>query len=391
MSHHSCSRWSVVSLLLCSLPRPAFAAYCPSYSPANTSCGVEPALGTNPSISTWNSLFADVARGPDAWGAGPTVDTIKQGCASPVQRAPTVPCVVLKAKVMQESSWYHFCKPTLPSSAVGSPSRTLITFDCGYGASQITSFMKKGESAAFSRSRVASEPRYNLQVGLKILADKWDGVNCVGTRQPDVAEHWYSALWAYNGLSYINNPNNPNKRSGRGVYKPSANSGSQSRWTYSERVFGAVEYPPDSRYWSSVALAYPNRADVGTGSSPRSLPTPACSTPTSCANARPLHSGSCGPVAVVVGDAGTRTDASSSTDASDDVDIDFMPPPENDEDAGDDQVPDLAITPTSTSSGSSCLCDLKQSGESKSWVLSFIALCMLVQRRLPRRGAVTRQ
>ena len=104
----------------------------------------------------------------------------------------------------------QFCVPSTPSDEVGGASRTLISFDCGYGIGQVTSGMHTGENPGFDRAHVASDPTYNLATGTRILAVKWVATNCVGDNQPTVIEHWYAATWAYNGLAYVNNPSNPN-------------------------------------------------------------------------------------------------------------------------------------------------------------------------------------
>ena len=80
--------------------------------------------------------------------------------------------------------------------------------------------MHKGETPSFDRARVAADPTYNLATGTQILADKWRATACVGDAQPRVVEDWYTAAWAYNSLSFTNNPNNPNYPSGRGICDP---------------------------------------------------------------------------------------------------------------------------------------------------------------------------
>jgi MYXO-CTERM domain-containing protein len=112
----------------------------------------------------------------------------------------------------------------------------------------------------------------------------------VGDNDPDLVEDWYTSIWAYNGLAYSNNPNNPNLTPGRGPYNPK-NGGS---YTYQERVFGWMEFPPADGRWASLAPAYPNRGDVGTTGSPPALPEPSCASPTSCASTRGTHASSCG-------------------------------------------------------------------------------------------------
>lgn len=280
------------------------AQFCPSYTLSSTnnthSCGVEAVNGTNPTATQWQGIFNLVAQGPSVWGsAGPSVSDIGQGCGVPnptVQVPAQFPCELLKAITFQESGWRQFCVPTTPADQVGGPSRTIISFDCGYGIGQVTSGMHIGESPNYDRARVASDPTYNLATGTQILAQKWRATRCVGDNQPRILEHWYSATWAYNGLSTSNNPNNPNFSTTRGVYRPSVGGAAP----YQEKVFGWMEFPPTANHWASTQFAYPRLADVGTASSPNTLPDPSCATPTSCANTRPIHLSVC-----FAGDGGT--------------------------------------------------------------------------------------
>jgi hypothetical protein len=272
-------------------------AYCPSYtlsSSANTyDCGIEAAAGTNPTVAEWGALFQVVAGGPAAWGPnGPGVANIGQGCGKPqpnVQVPARFPCELLGAIAQQESGWKQFCVPDRPSDQVGKPSQTLISFDCGYGISQVTSGMHTGETPGFDRLRVAAEPLYNLATGASILAGKWRVTPCVGDNLPTVVEHWYTATWAYNGLAFINNPNNPTYAASRGAWNPKVGGGAP----YQEKIFGWLESPPSDGRFAQVRVAYPALADIGTGRSPPSLPEPACGSPTSCATPRAVHVSGC--------------------------------------------------------------------------------------------------
>jgi hypothetical protein len=173
---------------------PAASAYCPCYSPnsgANThDCGVAAANGKNPTTAQWNDIFDLVSQGPSMWGdSGPSVTDIGQGCGKPEAShnvAARFPCELLKGIAMQESGWRQFCVPDAPSDQVGGASRTIISFDCGYGIGQVTSGMHKGDNPGFDRNRVASDPTYNLATGTQILAAKWKATNCVGDNQPTI-------------------------------------------------------------------------------------------------------------------------------------------------------------------------------------------------------------
>ena len=293
------SRMMLAASLSCSalLLAVEASAYCPCYtasSPNNThNCGIEAVAGTNPSTAEWQDIFDLVSQGPAVWGlAGPDVDDIGQGCGNPEPLhsvPPRFPCELLKAIAMAESGWHQFCIPDTPSDQVGPPERTIISFDCGYGVGQVTSGMHTGETPAFDQQRVASDATYNLAAGTLILASKWRATNCVGDNQPSIVEDWYTATWAYNGLAWSNNPNNPNHDASRGVYDPSVG----GSYPYQEKVFGRIEHPPSADYWPSLPLAYPNRADCGDSGSPPALPEPSCASPTDCANTRPTHESTC--------------------------------------------------------------------------------------------------
>lgn len=275
----------------------SFAQRCPSYtfsSPSNTGrCAIEAVNGTNPTVAEWNDVFALVAQGPMGWGSsGPTAQSIMEGCNNPMpetQVPARFPCELLKAIAMQESTWRQFCVPSSPADQLGGPSRTIISFDCGYGVGQVTSGMHIGEAPGFDRARVAADPVYSMATGARILAEKWRVARCVGDRRPLILEHWYIATWAYNGLSFTNSPNNPNYSTTRGVYRPSVGGAAP----YQEKIFGWLEFPPSASHWSSVGLAYPALVDVGDAGRPNALPDPTCASPTSCAATRALHTSAC--------------------------------------------------------------------------------------------------
>ncbi len=300
------------------LAAPAARAYCPSYTPAETAgshnCGVDPVPGKNPGVAAWQSIFAEVSGGQASWGSDgpPGVGTIGSGCGKP---NPTVkvpahfPCHVLYAISMVESGWRQFCVPDTPSASVGAPSRTIVSFDCGYGIGQVTSGMHVGETPKFDRNRVAAEPTYNLATGTFILASKWNATSCIGDNDPDIVEDWYAAIWAYNGLAYSNNPNNPNLTPGRGVYDPK-NGGS---YTYQEKVMGWMEHPPADGRWASLAPAYPNRGEVGGSGSPPALSEPSCASPTDCTKTRKTHHSTC--TGVTGADAGPPGEAGAPVEA----------------------------------------------------------------------------
>jgi MYXO-CTERM domain-containing protein len=245
------------------------------------------------------------------WGsAGPSAGNIGQGCGHPETLhsvAARFPCELLKAIAMAESGWTQFCVPDQPSDEVGGASRTIISFDCGYGVGQVTSGMHAGETPSFDRDRVASDATYNLATGTQILAGKWKATECVGDNQPTIIEDWYIATWAYNGLAYVNNPNNPNYDAGRGVWDPA----SPHAAPYQEKVFGRIEHTGGK--WAATALAYPNPGDCGTGGNPPALPEPDCASPTDCGNKRSVHTTVCNGGTGGTGGAGGSTGTTTTT------------------------------------------------------------------------------
>lgn len=293
-------------------------AFCPCYtksSSANThDCGIEAVEGVNPSPDEWNQIFDLVSQGAAAWGdQGPSVPDIGQGCGKPepLHNVPArFPCELLKGIAMRETGWRQFCAPDTPDDQDGKSSRTIISFDCGYGIGQVTSGMHTGESPDFDRERVAAEPIYNMATGTRILAGKWKATKCVGDNQPAIIEHWYVATWAYNGLAYVNNPNNPNYDGFRGVYDPAQGGAAP----YQEKVFGAVEHPSNG-WFESTALAYPNRGELGDDGSPDAIGEPTCASPTDCDNQRPQHTTTCIPDPP---DPGTTTTDDPGTTTTDD-------------------------------------------------------------------------
>ncbi len=270
-------------------------AYCPSYTLSSSDndydCGHEAVPGTNPSNSEWLAIFDIASRGPEAWGsAGPDVSDIGQGCGKPeaYHKVPArFPCELIMAIARHESGWRQFCVPDRPDDQIGKPSQTIISFDCGYGVGQVTSGMHIGENPTYDPQRVVAEPLYNMATGTRILASKWGYTECVGDNQPRIIEHWYSATWAYNGLAYKNNPNNPDYDANRGVWDPDIGGSAP----YQEKVFGRMEHT--GGLWTSTPVAYPNPGEIGTGSKPPELTEPYCASPTDCTNTRPVHETTC--------------------------------------------------------------------------------------------------
>jgi MYXO-CTERM domain-containing protein len=294
------ARIVIVGLVGLVAPTPARAQFCPSYSSTSAtnpnSCGVPSAQGTDPGVAAWKGIIETACAGPEGagWGSGPDIPTIGKGCGSGIKVAAAFPCELVEAIFMQETRWVQFCEPTQPADQVGPPARTIISRDCGYGISQVTTGMHTGETPDWDRPRVAGEPLYAAQVGLKILAEKWRATSCVGDNQPTVVEDWYIATWAYNGLAFSNNPNNPNLDAMRPVCDPNVSCAGRP---YQERVWGWMEHPPADGRWSSIAPAYPDLSEIPSTSGVKipNLSEPRCASPTSCASTRAVHTTRCVP------------------------------------------------------------------------------------------------
>lgn len=168
-----------------------------------------------------------------------------------------VPASLLMAIGWVESGWRQF-------TPRGDP---LLSSDFGYGIMQITSGMDgafgrvHGSLAPQVQSRIATDFRFNIAAGARILEQKWRAVPMVGSGDPSVLEDWYYAIWAYNGWGWVNNPNNPRfARHGN----PASDPGS---YPYQERVLYLVAHPPHDAdgnpLWPPVPVALPSRGAIG--------------------------------------------------------------------------------------------------------------------------------
>lgn len=216
----------------------------------------------------------DLAARGQLGGSYPGIPPLEKGYpAAGAVNAP-VPCVILKAIGYVEASW----RQAMGSVPVGSTGPAKQSASCGYGIMQITSGMREpGELPPDVQQQIASDYRYNVAWGAKMLADKWNGMDflkaAVGDRDPAVAEHWYYAVWAYNNFTFKNNPNNPDYPWPRPTFD-----GSQSRtnYPYQELVWGYAANPPKEGgrpLWAAAPLALPKREDIGT--TPGPIPSPA--------------------------------------------------------------------------------------------------------------------
>lgn len=169
----------------------------------------------------------------------------------------TIPPSVLSAVGWVESGWHQL-------SSRGTP---LVSGDFGYGVMQITSGMAgafhdvHGSIDDTTQSRIASDATYNIAQGAAMLAAKYAATPKIGNGDPQVIEHWYFALWAYNGWGWVNNPNNPRfSREGTPGSNPTA-------FPYQERVLYLVAHPPrdgsGNPLWRAIPVSLPAPQQVG--------------------------------------------------------------------------------------------------------------------------------
>lgn len=182
--------------------------------------------------------------------AGLTYPAVTQTAGRATQ---IVPASLLQAIGWVESGWRQY-------TARGNP---IVSSDFGYGVMQVTSGMPgasgkiAGDLSPPIATRIASEYRYNIAYGMRILLAKWSQVPKIGNGDHTVLEDWYYAVWAYNGWGWVNNPNNPRfARSGTPATDPTT-------YPYQERVLYLVAHPPrDSEgnpLWRAIPVTLPER------------------------------------------------------------------------------------------------------------------------------------
>ncbi len=259
-----------LTLGVVAIARDAGAGCGPTFCPSYTTCRVAPVAKPNPTFTELSDLFDKIAPGPSVYGSlGWTYSlTLNDGAGKPHPATKTparYPCVLLKAISVQESvAWHQFCVPTGPTCT--GVSQTIIAFDCGYGLMQVTSGMRTGETSAYDANLVASDPAYNVSVGSQILGQKWAATPSVGDNRLDVIEDWYIATWAYNGLAFKNNPNNPAYPADRKPYRdPGGLSG--GNYPYQELIWGYVRVPyglkeTGTAGYKGFPLSYPKKSEI---------------------------------------------------------------------------------------------------------------------------------
>ncbi|MGI8927002.1 MAG: hypothetical protein ACR2HN_10200 [Tepidiformaceae bacterium] len=236
------------------------------------------------------------------WG-GETIDIRYQGLLAGNRANRTtqpstghrIPPTIYKSIAWIEASWSN-AGYTVPYGGVGP---VLRAPDCGYGLGQITTGMSNNSGTASGRQAlIGTHFLFNLAEGVRILADKWNSAPryrpIAGNGDPAALEDWYYAIWSYNGFAAGNHPLydtdhtmewadhylNPSRNPLRGevyhCYDPSAPGSGQfgyGDYTYPERVYGCVRYPPtkgNARMWTPQVFNMPDfdREEVASAFSP---------------------------------------------------------------------------------------------------------------------------
>ena len=189
-----------------------------------------------------------------------------------------IPPVLLKAISWIETSVTQ-ADVDVPFGSIGP---ALVSFDCGYGTTQVTSGMTipTGENGRGSpeQALVATHFAYNIARGASVLVEKWNEAPedrpIAGTdtfAHPAILENWYFALWSYNGFTgpganRSNHPLDPIYGSWpRAPYSCGSNTDgkghNRGNYPYQELVYGCVADPPtvdDQPLWAAQAVSLPD-------------------------------------------------------------------------------------------------------------------------------------
>lgn len=180
-----------------------------------------------------------------------------------VQPWPYIPPVLLKSIAWIESGWSQGSYD--PLVKYGEVGPVLSSHDCGYGIMQVTSGMQNVTGVpTLDQAMIGGHYAFNIARGARILADKWNLAPeyrpYVGSRNSQIIEDWYYALWAYNGFAFKNHPLNPDYAWPRPMYDCS----SARTYPYQELIMGCAANPPwraGSQLWSPQPVHLPDLAD----------------------------------------------------------------------------------------------------------------------------------
>lgn len=119
-----------------------------------------------------------------------------------------IPGVIMKSIAKLESGFRQFDNNGNPLTGPGGH----------IGISQVS-----GTETVYNMNELRYNPAYNIEAGADMLLRKWEMANTrmaeIGDMDPNILEHWYFALWGYNGLLDRNNPNVNNNTYQSRVYE----------------------------------------------------------------------------------------------------------------------------------------------------------------------------
>ncbi|MCM3162587.1 transglycosylase SLT domain-containing protein [Metabacillus litoralis] len=146
-----------------------------------------------------------------------------------------IPPEILKAIAMKETAMMQY-------EANGEPVMNKNN-DGGIGIMQVTMSKEEMQAQGIDEYKLKYNTEYNIEQGAKILNSKWNyDIPKINDRDRTKIEHWYFAVWAYNGLSVRNVPSETN---------PSP---------YQEKVFDYI------RDWAYVPIAPTPKIETSTTS-----------------------------------------------------------------------------------------------------------------------------
>lgn len=201
----------------------------------------------------------------------PGIETGARSAGSGSKADPYIPPVLLKSIAFLESGWAQASyDPVVQYGEVGP---VLTSHDCGYGLMQVTTGMQNVSNVPnLDQAMIGTHYAFNVARGARILMDKWNAAPesrpLVGSRNPQLIEDWYYALWGYNGFAYSNHPLNPSYNINRAPFSCGPdNDGfghNRTNYPYQELVLGCVERPPTragSLLWNSIPVHLPELTD----------------------------------------------------------------------------------------------------------------------------------
>jgi hypothetical protein len=218
---------------------------------------------------------------PAGWNGSDLPAYTPQGLfpSRPLAGGGQVPAQVLLGVLAQESNMWQATPHAVDGESgnfeqggfYGSGSLNSVNWgksDCGYGAAQVTTGMRVGNTTYTHTQQLAIAVDYaaNIAAGLQVLQDKWNqlaGYDMkVNNGDPRFIENWWLALWAYNagyhklndssdpysksdayGLGWSNNPANEDYPADRAQFLDNPDDAKHPNlWTYPERVMGFASH-----------------------------------------------------------------------------------------------------------------------------------------------------